>query len=58
MAHIPSSNIRLSRGRAVAMTVLQLIDRIYYRSDEGRPTLMVSLYISVAFDTIGHVIIR
>ena len=39
-------------------TALQLLlDRIYSQSDEGKPTLLISLDLSSAFDVIDHVIL-
>ena len=39
-------------------TALQLLlDRIYGTADEGRPTLLISLDMSAAFDTIDHTVL-
>ena len=39
-------------------TALQLLlDRIYSTADEGMPTLLISLDMSAAFDTIDHTVL-
>jgi len=41
-------------GHSTETALLLLLDRIYYAADGGRSTLLVSLDLSAAFDTISH----
>ena len=49
----PNFNIYQSAYRLHCSTV-QLLDRIYSAADDGKPTLLISLDMSGAFDTIDH----
>ena len=59
---LASSNLNKSQsayrpGCSTETAFQLLLDRIYSTTDDGRPTLLISLDVNAAFDTIDHTVI-